>query len=103
MLTGLRAGSSGQQGAALWAAGGAAELGPAARPLVAALLPLLDDPMLCPVAAQALVRIDPESPGGLPAAARDRLRYLAERDQRIIRWHIGSDEILRAEIRHLLH
>ena len=146
LAEGLRAGSSGQRGAALWAAGGAAELGPAARPLVPALLPLLEDPMLCPVAAQALVRIDPESPGGLPpaeladrlvtivgqvpvsgdpggtvnrravqalatmgqlagvpAAARERLRYLAERDQRIIRWHIRSDEILRAEIRHLLH
>lgn len=145
LAEGLRAGSSGQWGAALWAAGGAAELGPAARPLVPALLPLLDDPKLCPAAAQALVRIDPESPGGVPPAeladrlvtivgqvpvsgdpggtfnrqavralaamgqtadvppaAREHLQHLAERDQRIIRWHIRSDEILRAEIRHLL-
>jgi hypothetical protein len=141
----LKAEPSGQRGAALWAAGAAAELGPAARPLVPAILPLLEDPRLCPVAAQAIVRIHPESPGGVPlaeladrlvtivgnvpvvgdpggivnrravgalaamgqtagvpSAAREYLRHLAERDQRIIRWHIRSDEILRAEIRHLL-
>jgi hypothetical protein len=39
---------------------------------------------------------------GISPAARERLRHLAERDRRIIRWHIRSDEILRAAIRHLL-
>lgn len=48
------------------AAAAAAELGPGARPLIPALLPLLDQPIYCPGAAQALLRIDPQARGGIP-------------------------------------
>ena len=50
------------------AAQAAAVIGPAARPLIPAILPLLDSPEACPAAAQALLRIDPETHGGIPLA-----------------------------------
>lgn len=55
--------------AAANAAHAVAIIGPAARPLLAAILPLLDSPTACPAAVQALLRIDPETRGGIPLAA----------------------------------
>ena len=51
------------------AARAAAALGPAARPLVPVILPLLDSPQACPAASGALLRIDPEAYGGVSLAA----------------------------------
>jgi hypothetical protein len=51
------------------AAQAAAVLGPAAGPLVPAILPLLDSPGACTAAVRALLRIDPENHGGIPLAA----------------------------------
>ena len=50
------------------AARGAAFLGPAARSLIPAILPLLDSPKACPAAVEALLSIDPEDHGGVPVA-----------------------------------
>jgi hypothetical protein len=54
-------------------AAGAAEaagaIGPPARPLVPAILPLLDSPEACPAAVRALLRIDPGNHGGVSLAA----------------------------------
>jgi hypothetical protein len=50
----------------LWACQAAAELGAAAKPLIPALLPVLDNPLGCPFALEALLRIDPETHGGVP-------------------------------------
>lgn len=55
--------------AAASAARAAAIIGPAARPLIAAILTLLDSPDSCPAAVQALLRIDPEAHGGIPLAS----------------------------------
>jgi hypothetical protein len=55
---------------AAWAA---AALGPAASPLIPAILPLLDSTQACSAAVQALLRIDQENHGGIP------LPTLAER------------------------
>ncbi|HUN35598.1 MAG TPA: hypothetical protein VMU95_26670 [Trebonia sp.] len=55
------------------AARAAAILGPAARPLIPAILPLLDSPQASPAAAQALLSIDPGNRGGVA------LTTLAER------------------------
>jgi hypothetical protein len=46
----------------------AAVLGPAAGPLIPAILPLLDSPEASPAAVQALLRIDTETHGGIPLA-----------------------------------
>jgi hypothetical protein len=48
------------------AASAACELGPAARPLLPVLLPLLDDPESCPVAAQAVLGTDREDSRRVP-------------------------------------
>jgi HEAT repeats len=56
------------------AADAAAVMGAAAKPLIPALVPLLDNTMHCPAAAQALLRIDPGSRGGVSLAVlADRL------------------------------
>jgi HEAT repeat protein len=47
------------------AADAAAVMGAAARPLILAIVPLLDNTGECPAAAQALLRIDPVSHGGV--------------------------------------
>jgi len=51
------------------AARAAAVLGPAARSLIPAILPLLDSPQACPAAVQALLRIDRVTHGGISVAA----------------------------------
>src|SRR5260370_8815290 len=51
------------------AARAAAVLGPAARSLIPAILPLLDSPQACPAAVQALLRIDRVPHGGICVAA----------------------------------
>jgi hypothetical protein len=50
------------------AAEAAAIIGPAARPLIPAILPLLDSPETSAAAVQALLRIDPETHGGVRIA-----------------------------------
>src|SRR5262249_19339212 len=50
------------------AAQAAAVLGPAARPLIPAILPLLDSPEASPAAVRALLRIDTENHGGISLA-----------------------------------
>ncbi len=51
------------------AAEAAADIGPAARPLIPAILPLLDSPEACPAAVRALLRIDPRNHGGVSLGA----------------------------------
>jgi hypothetical protein len=64
----------GQFGPGLHAADAAAVLGPAARPLLPAIVPLLENPDQCSAAAQALLRIDPRALGGVSLTAlADRL------------------------------
>jgi len=59
---------------AIHAADAAAEIGAPAKPLIPAILPLLDDPAQCPAAVRALLRIDPGSQGGTDLAVlADRL------------------------------
>ncbi len=59
---------------AIHAADAAAVIGAAAKPLIPAILPLLDDPAQCPAAVHALLRIDPRSHGGVDLAVlADRL------------------------------
>jgi hypothetical protein len=55
-------------GPAADAADSAAIIGPAARPLIPAILPLLDSPRTCTAAVRALLRIDPLTRGGIPLA-----------------------------------
>jgi hypothetical protein len=50
------------------AAEAAAAIGPAAMPLIPAILPLLDSPETSAAAVQALLRIDPETHGGVRIA-----------------------------------
>jgi len=57
------------RGPAASAAHAAATIGPEAWPLIPAILPLLDSPNACPAAVEALLRIDPETCGGIPLAA----------------------------------
>lgn len=45
----------------------AAAIGPEARPLIPAILPLLDSPATCTAAVRALMRIDPDTHGNIPA------------------------------------
>jgi hypothetical protein len=57
----------------MYALDAARSMGPAGRPLVPALLPLLDS-HYCPAAIRTLLRVDPEAMGGVPAASlADRL------------------------------
>ena len=59
---------------AIHAADAAATIGALAKPLIPAILPLLDDPAQCPAAVHALLHIDPESHGGVDVAVlADRL------------------------------
>jgi len=51
------------------AAEAAAVIGPTAKPLIPAIVPLLNSPKACPAAARALLRIDPGNHGGIPLAA----------------------------------
>jgi hypothetical protein len=66
---------------AINAADAAAMIGPAARPLIPAILALLDDPAQSPAAVQALLRIDAGSHGGVDIAVlADRLVTAAGTD-----------------------
>ena len=65
----LRAEADYPRGGAAAAARAAVVLGSAARPLIPAILPLLDSPRACPAAVEALMRIDQEHHGGIPLPA----------------------------------
>lgn len=48
------------------AASAAAAMGPVARPLIPAIVPLIESPDACTAAVRALLRIDPDTHGGVP-------------------------------------
>ena len=66
---------------AIHALDAAAMLGPAARPLLPAIVAMLGNPAECPAAVEALLRIDPDSHGGAGIGLlADRLVTAAETD-----------------------
>lgn len=83
------------------AADAAAVIGAAARPLIPAIVPLLDNTVECPAAAQALLRIDPVSHGGVsPGVLAGRLvdavadpNCLAQHRAVAVLTEIGADRL----------